>query len=150
MIQDLEIRKVRYCTAIIDIDHFKVINDTYGHAVGDRALKLVANALTEALAPWPVSRWGGEEFLVIAETPDAGRLAEKVTIAKNALADRNLKLRETDEPMGAITFSAGVAVNVDTSDETLCRADNALYEAKKSGRNKVLIAPESGRVADAA
>ena len=66
------------------------------------------------------------------------------------LHPRNLKLRETDEPMGAITFSAGVAVNVDTSDETLCRADNALYEAKKSGRNKVLIAPESGRVADAA
>ena len=149
-IQDLEIRKVRYCTAIIDIDHFKAINDNYGHAVGDRALKLVAEALTEALAPWPVARWGGEEFLVIAETPDAQRVSEKVTIAKDALADRNLKLRETDEPMGAITFSAGVAVNVGDSEETLRRADNALYEAKKSGRNKVLIAPETGRAADAA
>ena len=138
-IQDLEIRKVRYCLGLIDIDHFKAINDTYGHPVGDRALKLVAEALSESLAPWPVARWGGEEFLVIAEVPDAKKLAE-----------RNLKLRETDEPMGPITFSAGVAVNSETSDETLRRADNALYEAKKAGRNTVLIAPESGRVADAA
>lgn len=149
-IQDLEIRKVRYCISIIDIDHFKTINDTYGHVVGDRAIKLVANALTEALAPWPVARWGGEEFLVIAEIPDPEKLAEKVTMAKDVLADRNLKLRETDEPMGAITFSAGVALNLDTSEATLKRADNALYEAKKTGRNKVLVAPESGRVADAA
>jgi len=149
-LQDLHIRKVRYCAAIIDIDHFKVINDTYGHAVGDRALKLVAEALTRALAPWPVSRWGGEEFLVLAEIPDAARLAEKVAIAKDALAERNLKLRETDEPMGTITFSAGVALNAETSDQTLCRADNALYEAKKAGRNKVLVAQENGHVADAA
>ena len=149
-LQDLHIRKVRYCAAIIDIDHFKTVNDTYGHAVGDRALRLVADALSTALAPWPVSRWGGEEFLVLAEIPDAAQLAEKVTVAKDALAARNLKLRETDEPMGVITFSAGVAPSADTSDETLCRADNALYEAKKSGRNKVVIAVDNGRVADAA
>ena len=149
-IQDLETRKVRYCIAIIDVDHFKSINDTYGHTVGDRALKLVATALEESLAPWPVARWGGEEFLVIAEVPDAKKLAERVAEAKETLAERNLKLRETDEPMGPITFSAGVAVNSETSDETLRRADNALYEAKKAGRNTVLIAPESGRVADAA
>ena len=149
-IQDLEIRKVRYCAAIIDIDHFKAINDTYGHAVGDRALRLVADALRESLAPWPVARWGGEEFLVIAEIPDANRLAEKVRLAKDDLSERNLKLRETDEPMGAITFSGGIAVSAETSEETLRRADNALYEAKKTGRNKVLIAPETGRVQDAA
>ena len=118
--------------------------------MGDRALKLVADALTEGLAPWPVARWGGEEFLVIAETPDAQRVCEKVVLAKDALADRNLKLRETDEPMGPITFSAGVAANVGDSEETLRRADNALYEAKKTGRNKVMIAPETGRTADAA
>jgi len=149
-LQDLEIRKVRYCLAIIDIDHFKAINDNYGHPVGDRALKLVASALTEALAPWHVARWGGEEFLVIAEIPDAGHVCEKVQEAKDALADRNLKLRETDEPMGAITFSAGVAVNSADSDDTLRRADNALYAAKKAGRNAVLVAPETGRVEDAA
>jgi len=149
-LQDLEIRKVRYCLAIVDIDHFKAINDTYGHPVGDRALKLVANALTDALAPWHVARWGGEEFLVIAEIPDAGKVAQKVCEAKDALADRNLKLRETDEPMGAITFSGGVAENSATSEDTLRRADNALYAAKKAGRNTVLIAPETGRIADAA
>ncbi|MBD59228.1 MAG: GGDEF domain-containing protein [Citromicrobium sp.] len=149
LIQDLEIRKVRYCAAIIDIDHFKTINDSYGHAVGDRALRLVAEALTEALAPWPVSRWGGEEFLVIAETPDTAKLAEKVEMAKDALADRNLKVRETDEPMGAITFSAGVAANGETSDETLRKADDLLYEAKKTGRNKVMTEP-AGSAANAA
>ena len=52
--------------------------------------------------------------------------------------------------MGTITFSAGVALNAETSDQTLCLADNALYEAKKAGRNKVLVAPENGHVADAA
>ena len=149
-LQDLEIRKVRYCAAIIDIDHFKAINDTYGHPVGDRALKLVATALTDSLAPWHVARWGGEEFLVIAEIPDAAKMAERVQEAKDALADRNLKLRETDEPMEPITFSAGVAVNGDSSDDTLRRADNALYAAKKAGRNTVLVAPESGRIGDAA
>lgn len=147
-ILDLEMRKVRYCLAIIDVDHFKSINDTYGHPVGDRALKLVAAALEESLAPWPVARWGGEEFLVIGEIPDPARMAEKVQAAKDDLADRKLKLRETDEPMNPITFSAGVAGNSDTSDKTLRRADNALYEAKGSGRNTVLIAPETGRVGD--
>ncbi|MBX7483685.1 GGDEF domain-containing protein [Qipengyuania qiaonensis] len=147
-IQDLEISKVRYCLAIIDIDHFKSINDTYGHPVGDRALKLVAGALEESLAPWPVARWGGEEFLVIAEVPDPARLAEKVQAAKDDLAERKLKLRETDEPMNPITFSAGVAGSLATSEQTLRRADNALYEAKKGGRNTVLIAPEKGRVGD--
>ncbi|WP_010408624.1 GGDEF domain-containing protein [Citromicrobium sp. JLT1363] len=139
LIQDLEIRKVRYCAAIIDIDHFKAINDSYGHAVGDRALRLVAEALTEALEPWPVSRWGGEEFLVLAETPDAAKLAEQVEAAKEALSERNLKVRETDEPMSPITFSAGVAVNAETSEATLRKADDLLYEAKKTGRNKVLV-----------
>jgi len=148
-IQDLETRKVRYCIAIIDVDHFKSINDTYGHTVGDRALKLVATALEESLAPWPVARWGGEEFLVIAEIPDPARMVEKVQAAKNDLAFRKLRLRETDEPMNPITFSAGVAGCSSTSEQTLRRADNALYKAKQSGRNTVLIAPETGRVGDA-
>ena len=139
-LKDLEIRKVRYCLAIVDIDHFKAINDNYGHPVGDRALKLVASALTESLAPWHVARWGGEEFLVIAEIPDAEHVCKKVQEAKDALA----------EPMGAITFSAGVAVNSIDSEDTLRRADNALYAAKKAGRNTVLVAPETGRVEDAA
>ena len=148
-IQDLETRKVRYCIAIIDVDHFKSINDTYGHTVGDRALKLVATALEESLAPWPVARWGGEEFLVIAEIPDPARMVEKVQAAKDDLAFRKLRLRETDEPMNPITFSAGVAGCSSTSEQTLRRADNALYKAKQSGRNTVLIAPETGRVGDA-
>lgn len=148
--QDLDSRQVRYCFAIIDIDNFKTINDTYGHQVGDRAIRLVADALTESLAPWTVARWGGEEFLVIAETPDAAKMARKVQQAKDDLADRKLKLRETDEPMAPITFSAGVAAGLATADDTLRHADAALYEAKNTGRNKVLVAGDKGEVADAA
>jgi diguanylate cyclase len=149
--QDLEANQVRYCFAVIDIDHFKTINDTYGHPVGDRAIKLVAEALTESLAPWTVARWGGEEFLVIAETPDAAKVAERVQQAKDDLSGRKLKLRETDEPMDPITFSAGIAAGLATPDETLRQADAALYEAKKTGRNRVLVAAvEKGAVADAA
>ena len=136
---------------VVDIDHFKTIIDTYGHPVGDRAIKLVAEALTESLAPWTVARWGGEEFLVIAETPDAAKVAERVQKAKDDLSGRKLKLRETDEPMDPITFSAGIAAGLATPDETLRQADAALYEAKKTGRNRVLVAAvEKGAVADAA
>jgi len=70
--------------------------------------------------------------------------------AKDELAGRKLKLRETDEPMGAITFSAGVAANISSTDETLKQADRALYDAKKAGRNQVLVAQESEQVTAAA
>jgi diguanylate cyclase (GGDEF)-like protein len=133
---------------IIDIDHFKSINDQYGHPEGDEALKLVAARLrAEVREPAFIGRLGGEEFVVVV--PDcegeAGRqLAERfresvMTIdTRRWLADRRL------------TVSIGMTVSKvsgDTSSHMLQRADSALYEAKRSGRNcvkQLMPAPEPG------
>lgn len=135
--------KRAHILAICDVDHFKSINDTYGHTVGDRVLKSIANALSMACAPHLVGRWGGEEFLVImadTELSDATRIIEE---ARECVASRRYKLRETDEPIGSITFSAGLAC-VNGSDngaqDALIRADKLLYRAKSEGRNRSIAA----------
>lgn len=128
--------------AICDIDRFKNFNDRYGHAVGDRVLKTVAHALSESLDGHFVGRWGGEEFLIVAtgEMDDAVALIER---AKANLGERQFKLRETDEPMGRITFSAGAVRLPDDAEGlelALAHADALLYRAKENGRDMVLSA----------
>jgi diguanylate cyclase (GGDEF)-like protein len=122
---------------IIDIDHFKAINDRYGHSEGDHALKLVAQCLAEQLGPTvSIGRLGGEEFVVVAPSFDiaaATDLAEQfrrqvMTLDCSAwLADRK------------ITVSTGLTICVegDTASSMLQRADAALYDAKRAGRNCV-------------
>lgn len=130
-----------YLVAICDIDRFKSVNDRYGHAVGDRVLKTVAASLAESCAPHMVGRWGGEEFLVILPALPIEEGVAFLDRARRDLGQRPFKLRDTDEPMGAITFSAGVAA-VDAaeteSSAALDRADAALYRAKDQGRNMIL------------
>ncbi len=126
--------------AICDIDRFKSYNDRYGHAVGDRVLKTVARTLQESLDGHYVGRWGGEEFVVVT----TGDLAQGVALieqAKATLAGKFFKLRDTDEPMGRITFSAGAVYLPGAPgevDAALARADALLYAAKAGGRNLVL------------
>ncbi|MGK6324481.1 diguanylate cyclase domain-containing protein [Sphingomonas sp. DT-51] len=125
--------------AYVDVDHFKTINDTHGHAVGDRVLKVVAHTLSETCAPHEVARWGGEEFLVLMAGVSAEDGADIIDTARRRLVDRRLKLRETDTPLGMISFSAGVASSEEQTALTLVEiADALLYEAKRGGRNKVL------------
>ena len=115
-------------------------NDRYGHAVGDRVLKAVATSLAESLAGHFVGRWGGEEFLIVAEC-DVEAAVASLESAKEALGKRQFKLRETDEPMGRISYSAGVArLCGDTRAKAIELADAALYSAKETGRDKVLAA----------
>jgi diguanylate cyclase (GGDEF)-like protein len=136
---------------IIDIDHFKSINDQHGHAEGDEALKLVAACLrAEVREPSFIGRLGGEEFAVVVPDSDAEagrelaeRFRQRVTTidTRRWLADRSL------------TVSIGVTVSKvagDTPSHMLQRADAALYEAKRSGRNCVrqqLPAPEPSAAA---
>ena len=125
--------------AICDIDHFKAINDRFGHPVGDRVLKVVAGALAEACAPHLVARWGGEEFLVVMDDIELASAAALVDAVRGDLARRQLRLRSTDELIGAITFSAGLAsTHEHRREDLIAKADDLLYEAKKSGRNRVL------------
>lgn len=128
--------------AICDIDRFKAYNDHYGHAVGDRVLKTVTHSLRESLTGHFIGRWGGEEFLLVVNTS----LAEGVALVERAKADlgrRAFKLRETDEPMGRITFSAGAVRLPDDAEQldlALAHADALLYRAKDKGRDLVLSA----------
>lgn len=124
---------------LCDIDHFKAINDTHGHNVGDRVLKMVASVLQESCGGHLVARIGGEEFVVLFEGLAPSAAAELLNQARDALGRRNFRVRETDEPLGRISFSAGVAWSDGgrDGDTTLQRADELLYDAKHSGRNQV-------------
>ena len=128
--------------AICDVDRFKSVNDRYGHVVGDRVLKLVANSLEESCRGQIVARWGGEEFLIVLGGLEEAAAVALVDAAREDLSQRNVKLRATDEPLGAITFSAGVAALGQAKlDDAVREADALLYRAKQSGRNQVIGSP---------
>lgn len=120
---------------ILDADHFKEVNDQYGHQIGDLVLKELAGVLAQSIRSTDtIGRWGGEEFLVICpvtKQEDAHSLAEKIRAAvSNHLIPK----------VGSRTVSIGVSSlqHEDTAADLLKRADNALYEAKGSGRNNVV------------
>ena len=129
---------------LCDLDHFKNINDRYGHEAGDAALVKVATVLKGALRETDaLGRWGGEEFIVIMPSSDIAAVIKRLNQARQTLADTKFKLRETDEPMGLISFSGGVALAVggkQANVTALQQADKALYRAKDEGRNCILSA----------
>lgn len=125
--------------AVCDIDMFKAINDGHGHEVGDRVLKVVASTLAEGCAPHLVGRWGGEEFIVVLDEADPARAADLIDTVREQLGYRALRVRETGESLGRVTFSAGVAAfNPPPFDLALRTADALLYQAKLAGRNRIL------------
>lgn len=127
------------CVAMVDVDHFKSVNDTHGHGVGDRVLKAVGAALAETCSPHIVGRWGGEEFMVLFDRTTLPAAQAQVDRARATLAAKRLRLRENDKPLGSVTFSAGVAARRGRSIEDLvASADALLYIAKNSGRNQVM------------
>jgi diguanylate cyclase (GGDEF)-like protein len=129
----------RMSLMILDVDHFKKFNDTYGHAVGDEVLRTVAAVLASSLRPPDsVARYGGEEFVVILPATDlvGGRgAAERVRVR---IADTALAV-EGAPPLPRIHVSIGVAelTDDDTPQTLLERADGHLYRAKQNGRNRV-------------
>ena len=124
--------------AFCDIDHFKAINDKYGHAVGDRVLKVVAETLAESMNPHVVGRFGGEEFVVVLPETDEQAAYDLIEKAREALNGRHFRVRDTDEPIGRVTFSAGIAVTSTDPRGALQQADEHLYEAKRTGRNRTV------------
>nr|NJM02679.1 GGDEF domain-containing protein [Desulfobacula sp.] len=130
---------------MVDIDHFKKVNDTYGHLVGDSLLKSIANLLKSHLRKNDIaSRYGGEEFLILL--PETGidgatAAAEKI---RETLSTKEWKLKETGESMGKITVSMGIGLyKLNEPEEALIkRADDALYLAKSKGRNRIMTQDE--------
>ena len=128
--------------AFCDIDLFKQLNDTHGHALGDRVLRLVADCLSEGAGPEAfVSRHGGEEFVMLFEGMSLEDAAVRVDTIREALATREFKSRTSETPVGRITFSAGVAALLrhEEGGTLLQRADEALYRAKNEGRNRIIL-----------
>lgn len=129
---------------MLDVDHFKSINDAHGHETGDKCLVQVAGIIKASLEREGdfVARYGGEEFVVIEPSADVAQalaLGEKI---RKAIADKPILANTTDAAGFRITISVGVASHHggenDTTAEDLCRrADQALYAAKNSGRNQV-------------
>ena len=126
--------------ALVDVDHFKTINDRHGHGVGDEVLKALADVMRKGLRESDtLARWGGEEFLMLFPdtTPDDARAVLVRIQARLA--------RAATMPAGLrVTFSAGVAPLVvdDSLEHSISQADVALYAAKAQGRNRVHVAPQ--------
>jgi diguanylate cyclase len=131
------------CLLMVDIDHFKKFNDKWGHQTGDEVIKLVGKALTGNIRGSDVvARFGGEEFVVMLPgTPPNGALIVAENIRKT-IAGSKLKRKDSQEDLGQITVSVGVARyrigEEDTVPFIIKRADEALYSAKHHGRNKVV------------
>jgi diguanylate cyclase (GGDEF)-like protein len=125
---------------MVDIDHFKRINDRFGHDVGDAVLRAVAGALAGAVRDGDVpARFGGEEFAVLLRTPDRDRAADVGDRIRTAVGALDLRAAGPE----GVTVSVGAAVQADPDEpivELLGRADRALYRAKRAGRDRVVAA----------
>ncbi len=128
------------CVALLDIDNFKRLNDTMGHQVGDQALIHLCNVIKEALRPSDsVARYGGEEFVIIL--PDVGLEEAAATLERlQRELTKQFFMHENDRVL--VTFSAGVAQRIEEEpqEEVIARADKAMYQAKHTGKNRVVIA----------
>lgn len=129
-----------YCLAVLDADHFKLVNDTYGHEVGDRVLVELAQAFKSSIRATDLcARWGGEEFLglfVDADLADAEAIVQRLLVAVRAIA---LDCEGSDV---RITASMGLAQHLpgETYADTFRRADEALFVAKLRGRDRYVLA----------
>jgi diguanylate cyclase (GGDEF)-like protein len=143
----------KYTLAMLDIDHFKKFNDTYGHDIGDQVLKLVASKLAQVKGGGKVFRYGGEEFTIVLSGKTPEQAIPLLEAVRQAVQDYKIVIRQTErktkksraskkgsnEKTVSVTISIGLAARVDklSFEQTLKLADQALYRAKKSGRNNV-------------
>jgi diguanylate cyclase len=127
------------CLAVLDIDHFKAFNDTWGHQTGDQVLRYVASVIGRAGdGRRTAARYGGEEFALIFPGEDARTAIAILEEVRAEVASRVLKRRSTNEDLGAVTLSAGVAERRpgELPGGLVERADAALYASKRAGRNR--------------
>ncbi|GAG55677.1 unnamed protein product [marine sediment metagenome] len=125
----------------IDIDHFKSINDNFGHRVGDKVLKMVAMVLLKNIRSFDtVGRWGGEEFIVIVLNVNKKRLMKIANKLRILVQSSNFPLRRKKSII-RVTISIGAVISqpIDIVKSLIQRADKLMYNSKISGRNKVSI-----------
>ena len=143
----------KYTLAMLDIDHFKKFNDTYGHDIGDQVLKLVAAKLAKVKSGGKVFRYGGEEFTVVFPRKEQSQVFAELDSLRQSIADYKIVIRQpvrknkkarnakakSQEKTISVTISIGVATRTSKQnfEQTLKASDQALYRAKSNGRNNV-------------
>ncbi len=135
-----ERRNSPLCIAMLDLDDFKRLNDTHGHTAGDEALIHLVRVIKDTLRTMDViARFGGEEFLIVLPDTTMDDAMQTVTRVQRELTKR-IFMHNNERLL--ITFSAGVALRAGIEDQTtmIKRADEALYKAKRAGKNRVIAA----------
>lgn len=146
-----------YCIAMVDVDHFKKFNDTYGHDVGDQVLRMVAAKIALVTGSGQAFRYGGEEFTIVFARKNSEQAMQHLEAVRQTIADYKMlirgKNRPEDDQQGrkirhgaggksvSVTVSMGVADRLNSSDapeDVIKAADKSLYAAKKAGRNRVV------------
>ncbi len=129
--------KIPFSLLLLDIDHFKKINDTYGHDKGDFVIKKISDLMQKNIRSSDIcARWGGEEFIILASNSDLISAVELANNLKKLIENCEFEMNDN------VTVSIGVS-NMDKYlelDDLLKFVDNALYKAKENGRNRVEIA----------
>lgn len=137
-VRDLSIEGVPYALAYGDLDHFKVLNDTYGHEAGDQALRLFSRVLRDSLRPNEIAaRYGGEEFVIVLPDCDT---AVAVGVLERVRENLALALSAGRVPPFTVTFGVASSGYAEEFDEIVAIADGALLDGKSAGRNRVLVA----------
>lgn len=126
--------------AICDVDHFKKVNDRYGHIVGDRVLKAIAATLARTCEGHMVARYGGEEFALLLTNLTMEDAHDLLETARRHVGQRHYRLREDDSLIEGVRLSAGMVVVApgEVIDDALERADRLLYSAKTAGRDRLV------------
>ncbi len=144
LVEDMAKLGMKYTLAMIDIDHFKKFNDTYGHDVGDDVLKMVATKLSHVTGGGKAYRYGGEEFVVLFASTDVDEGFVHTDLLRSIVSKSGFNVRKKQGMKKIyVNISAGIVQNSPKDKDpfqTMKRADNALYKAKKAGRNKVIQA----------
>jgi diguanylate cyclase len=128
------------CVALLDLDDFKRLNDTHGHQAGDMALRHLVKIVKDELRSMDViARFGGEEFVILLPETTLDAASQTMTRLQRELT-KHFFLHENNKLL--ITFSAGVALRIpnETQEALIGRADKAMYTAKKTGKNRVVVA----------
>lgn len=138
--------KIHICLVMVDVDHFKSINDVHGHQVGDLVLQKIAKCMSKVLRAYDfIGRHGGEEFLICLPNTKAEQGRKIAERMRKAVSELEIKLLYLKDPI-KLTASFGVASQIpaktDTTEKLISLADRAMYDAKETGRNRVCVADE--------
>jgi diguanylate cyclase len=139
-LEEARAQRTELCLVLVDIDHFKRFNDTWGHHTGDQILRFLASAMQAHARPdMLVARHGGEEFAMILPRVSIRAASQTAETLRGAIQAKRLRRRSTNEDLGQVTVSMGIArlQPGDTTQGLVERADACLYASKRNGRNQV-------------